>query len=436
MEVTTAIREDDGKTQVTVELTADEVKGYVDAFFKDLAKNRIPGFRPGKAPRKVLEQNFGGHESVYAQITTDAVNDVAPRAVDQEDIIVISDTDFDELGIFEDGKPFTFSFAAETKPVVELSSVEPVAITMPPSEVTDAEIDAQITALQDYYYSFDNVDDRAAQEGDFAMVALECTANDEKVEGLNSPSRMIELGGGTLPESLTGQIVGMEIGETKEFDFDAGDDAEFAYLEGAPVHAKVTLSELRAKVVPELDDEFAQQVGFDTMDELREELSGQIAQAKFSQLPDLKERRCVGALAERVEGDIPESYIQYCREDILRDFFNNLTEQGVSFDQFLQQRNITADDFQKDLDEQAKENATQGLALDALAAALELEVTEEDIDKEFAVVDDPQGTRKMWEEQGRMAFLREALLRTKAVNWLIDNADVTEEDASGEEDAD
>ena len=425
LEVKTSVRED-GKTELTVELTAEEVKKHIDAFFKEIGKNRIPGFRPGKAPRKVLERNFGGHEAVYGQITSDMVNEVSPVAVDSQDIILISDPEFDELGTVADGEGFTFTFNAMIKPSLELSSTDPVSIEMPPEDATEADIDAQLGALQEYYYSFETVEDRAPEQGDYVTLEMASEADGAKVDALSYESRLVEFGAGMLPEAISEQLDGMKTGDTKEFDFEAGaDEGELADLEGKTVHTKITVKEIRAKNVPELDDSFAEQVGFESMQQLRDELKVQIAEQKAAQLPELKERRCIGTLAERLVDEVPEEYVNECREDVLREFFTNLNDQNLTFDQFLTQRGISADDFQEDLKLEAQESAAQGLALDALFRALDMEITDEDIDKEFAVVDNPAATRKQWEESGRMSMLREAIARQKAAEWLIDTAVVT-----------
>lgn len=433
MEVATSIREDDGKTQVTVEMSAEEVKKHVDAFFKSLAKNRIPGFRPGKAPRKVLEQNFGGHDYIYAQITSDMVNEVAPLAADQKDVLFISDPEFgdEELASVKDGEAYTFTFFGTVKPQVELSSYDPVEIAMPPEEATDAEVEAQLAALQEYYYNFEDVD-RAADHGDYVTVDLKSTADGKDVEGLNSTNRLLELDAGLLPSCITDELIGMKAEQTKEFDVTIEDDDDYAYLEGKPVHVVATVNAVRERKAPELNDAFAEQVGFDSLDKLRDEIRDEITGQKKQQLPGYKERRCVEELAKRIEGEVSEEYVNFSREDILRDFFNQLNRQGVSFDQFLNQQGITADDFQKDLNEQAKEDAEQSLALDALYKELGLEITEEDIDKEFSYAEDPEATRKSWEEAGRMSVIREALRRQKATQWLVDNAVVTITDTEEE----
>ena len=431
MEVTTSIREEDGKTQVAIELTEQEVKKHIDSFFKDLAKNRIPGFRPGKAPRKVLERNFGGHEAIYAEITSDMVNEVLPLALDSKDVIFIDDPKLvdEKIESVEDGKPYTFEVYGEVAPKLTLTSVEPVEIEMPPATATDEEVEAQLESLRDYYYEFEEVD-RAAEEGDYVMMSIDAKADGVAVDALNSPSRLVELGSDALPKELTDQVLGMKKDETKEFDFEVvEDDEQLADFKGKTIHAEVTVSKVQTKELPTLDEEFAKRIGFDTLEQTREEIANQINSQRERQLPELKERRCVEALAKRIEGEIPESYINYSRDEVLREFFNNLQSAGITFDQFLAQRGISADEFHADLDDEAKENAEQSLALDALFEARGMELTDADIDEQFQVVDDPAAARKSWEESGRMSLLREGIRRSKAAQWLIDNAIVTEEAA-------
>lgn len=433
MEVTTSIREEDSKTQVTVVASAEEVQTYIDDQFKQMRKARIPGFRPGRAPRKVLEQNFGGHDAIFAEITTNVINGLAPKAVDGEDIIFIANPEFEETGDVVEGEPFTFTLYGKVKPEVELIVYDPVEIKMPPEGVTDEEIDAQIEQLASYYYNFEDVEGRAVEEGDFVSVDMACTVGDEAVQGLNSEDRLIELGAGIMPESFEKEIIGMKTGDKKSFDFSIEGVSEYDYLEADAIHADVTLKAIRTKIAPEINDEFASTVGFESVAELRTKFEEAIAKQKEEQLPALKEQRCTEALAERVHGEVPQAYINYTRQDILRDFYNSLQRQGASFDQFLAQQHITAEDFQKDLEEEAKEVAAQTLALDALYKNLGLELTEEDIAKEFAVVEDPEATRAEWEEAGRMAEIREAVRRRKATEWLLETAVVTEDDGSEDE---
>ena len=133
-------------------------------------------------------------------------------------------------------------------------------------------------------------------------------------------------------------------------------------------------------------------------------------------------------LSHRIKDEIPEAYLDFTRENILRDFFNSLQEQGTTFDQFLSSRGITSEQFREDLEQQSREEAEECLALDALFKHLGMEITEEDIEKEFSVTSNPEATRKAWEDAGRMSIIREAIKRQRATKWLVDNAVVTIDD--------
>lgn len=428
LEVTTSTRED-GKTQVTVHLTADEVKKHIDKAFKGFSKTRIPGFRAGKAPRKVIEQNFGGHDAVYAQITSDLINDVAPLAIDQEDIIFIGEPGSDDNPFVEDGQDYEFVIFGDVKPSIELDSYDPVEIKMPSAEATQEDVDIQLHALQDYYNDFETVD-RAAKAGDFVMVKLASTVDGSPVDSLTNESRLVEIGGPMMPAELTEQLVGMKAGDEKEFDFTTDFDNDLA---GKTIHTTATVKEVRERETPALDDEFAKKVGFDTYDELVEQLKTEIAATKAEQLPRLKESRCVVELSHRIKDEIPEAYLDFTRENILRDFFNSLQDQGVTFDQFLSSRGITSEQFKDDLEEQSREEAEECLALDSLFEHLGLEITEEDIEREFSAASNPEATRRAWEDAGRMSIIREAIRRQRATKWLVDNAVVTIDDGADDE---
>ncbi|MCD8199630.1 MAG: trigger factor [Coriobacteriaceae bacterium] len=426
MEVTKTVRED-GKTQVTAAFTSEEVKPYIDATFKKLGKARIPGFRPGRAPRPMIEQAYGGHEAVYTDITKDFIEEKAPLAVDSEDIIFIDEPEYTEHGLVEDGESFTFSLFADVKPEVTLSSTDPVEIELPSTEVTEQEVDDEMAAMQEYYFSFETVTDRAVEPDDYIQFDLACTDQDGKqVAGLNSSNRLMQLGQGVLPPNFDEQIIGMVPGKTKEFDFTADGSKEFEFLGDGPIHATATVNEIRVKNLPELNDEFAKTAGMESIEDMREKMRETVEYQKSAGLPDLKERLCVEQLADRVTDDVSPAYVSFVRQQLTRDFFNRLQQDNMTFDQFLEENGVTTEDFMADLEKESQENAVQMLALDALFRDLDMELTEADIDKEFESVDNPEEVRAEWEKSGGMSLIREGCRRIKATSWLVDNAIVTE----------
>lgn len=410
--------------EVTIVLEAEEAKKHIDAYYKKIGRVRIPGFRPGKAPRKILDQHYGGHEAVMEAAREDLINEVAPTAVDGEDIMFISNPEFEDLADLKDGEDFSFVMVGKVKPQMELLTYDPVEITMPPKTATEADIRQQIEGMRKYYYDFETITSkRKSKKGDFVLIDLECKQGDEEVQGMNGEGRLVELGAGTMPKAFEKEVTGMKAGESKEFDFEVKNDAEFDYIGEEPVHAKVELTEIREKTMPKTDEDLAERAGVESFDKLKEMIKEAIDNQLVTQWPTMKERRCNEELAKRLYGQVPVSYQNFARTDVLRDFYNNLERQGYTFDMFLQQQGITTEEFNKDVEAEAKDVAEQSLALDALARHLEFEVTDEDIDKEFEGV---EGTsREEWEKAGRMSQIREGILREKASNWLIENAVVT-----------
>ena len=410
--------------EVTIVLEAEEAKKHIDAYYKKIGRVRIPGFRPGKAPRKILDQHYGGHEAVMEAAREDLINEVAPTAVDGEDIMFISNPEFEDLADLKDGEDFSFVMVGKVKPQMELLTYDPVEITMPPKTATEADIRQQIEGMRKYYYDFETITSkRKSKKGDFVLIDLECKQGDEEVQGMNGEGRLVELGAGTMPKAFEKEVIGMKAGESKEFDFEVKNDAEFDYIGEESVHAKVELTEIREKTMPKTDEDLAERAGVESFDKLKEMIKEAIDNQLVTQWPTMKERRCNEELAKRLYGQVPVSYQNFARTDVLRDFYNNLERQGYTFDMFLQQQGITTEEFNKDVEAEAKDVAEQSLALDALARHLEFEVTDEDIDKEFEGV---EGTsREEWEKAGRMSQIREGILREKASNWLIENAVVT-----------
>lgn len=202
--------------------------------------------------------------------------------------------------------------------------------------------------------------------------------------------------------------------------------------------AEFTVKNIKARVVPELTDELAKSAfGFDDIAAMRDAVKIEIEQDKASRLPSLKENRAVAALAERLElEEMDADYEQSVFQELGQTFLNNLAQRGMSLDQWLQASQITSDQFIADLHRQANDVARESLALDALARELKVEVTDEDVDKEFenAGVEDVEASKASFIAEGRMPAIRDSIRRSKACDWLVENAQVTEVDESAKQD--
>ncbi len=430
----TASDVENGKLTATVVIPAAEVDDAIRKAYREAAKKyRFPGFRAGRAPRPVIDSALG-KEATLAQATNDLIGANEPAVLDELDIVPVKDGDYQDLDIVADHEDYTYEVVFSLRPTAPLSSYEPVAIEMPPSEVTESEIEAQIEMLMGYHATFEDVEDRGVEQGDFVTVDV---TNVKNAEALAGEGRMIVVGSGSLPAAFDEGLAGMKVEETKEI-------AWTPEVEGAEeAAAEVTVKGIRARKLPELDDEFAKTAfGFDDVAAMRDAVKLELEADKTSRLPQLKETRAVAALAERLELDeVDADYEQTVFQELGQNFLQSLSSRGMSLDAWLQANGLSSEQFIADLHRQADDVARESLALDALARELKIEVTDEDVDAEFARagVADVEASKAQFTAEGRMPAVRDSIRRSKACDWLVENAQVTEVDEtaapSGDEDA-
>ena len=409
------------RAKVTITLDAKDVDARIKNTYKEFAnKYNFPGFRKGKAPRPVIDSTLGA-QFALANATEAVVNEAAPAILNELDIVPVKDGDFKVEEIVKDGEEYTFSVEYALRPTPELSSYEPVAIEMPPAEVTESEIDAQVEMLMGYQTRFEDVEDRGIDAEDFITLSVKDVKGAEKLAG---DDRMFAMGSGVLPEAVEEALKGMKVDEVKEISWTPEAEGD---EEPEEASAEFTVKNIKARVVPELTDELAKS----------DAIKIEIEQDKASRLPQLKENRCVAKLAERLElEEMDADYEQSVFQELGQTFLNNLAQRGMSLDQWLQASQITSDQFIADLHRQANDVARESLALDALARELKVEVTDEDVDKEFenAGVEDVEASKASFIAEGRMPAIRDSIRRSKACDWLVENAQVTEVDESAKQD--
>ncbi len=427
----TASDVENGKLTATVTIAAADVDNEIKKAYRAAAKKyRFPGFRAGKAPRPVIDSMLGS-QAVLADATEKIVSSNAPLILNELDIVPVKDGDFQDIEIAKDHEDYTFKVEYTLRPMPELSSYEPVSIEMPPAEVTESEIDAQVSMLMSYQARFEDVEDRGIEDEDFVTLSVTDVKNAEALAG---DSRMFALGSGALPAVVEDALKGMKLEETKEVSWTPeGEDAEEAT-------AAFTVNGIKARVTPELTDELAKEAfGFDDIAAMRDAVKLEIQQDKESRLPGIKESRAVAALAERLElEEMDEDYEQSVFQELGQTFLQNLSARGMNLDQWLQANRLSSEEFIEDLHRQANDVARESLALDALARELKVEVAPEDIDAEFekAGVEDVEASKASFISEGRMPAIRDSIRRSKACDWLVENAQVTEVDETAQAAAD
>ena len=419
----------DAKLTATVTIPAADVDAAIKKAYKDAAnKYRFPGFRAGRAPRPVID-NMLGKEATLAQATNDILAANEPAVLNELDIVPLKEGDYKELELVKDHEDYTYTVTFSLRQSVELNSYEPVEIEMPPAEVTEGEIDAQIEMLMGYHATFEEVD-RPVQNDDYVTAAVKDIKGATRFAGEN---RMFVVGSENFPTEVNEGLVGMKKDESKEISWTLmGEDAEEITIE-------VTINNVKERKLPELTDEFVKEnFGFDTITAMREGVKEELEGDKTSKLPGLKENRAVAALSERLELEkVDEDYEQSVFSELGQTFLQNLSSRGMTLDVWLQASGLTSEAFIADLHRQANDVARESLALDALARHLEIEVSAEDVDKEFvdAGIEDVEASKAQFVADGRMPAVRDSIRRSKAVDWLVENAKVTEVDEYAKKDA-
>lgn len=427
---------EDNKIKVTVTVDVKDVDAAVKKTYKEFAqKYNFPGFRKGKAPRPVINNALGA-EMVLATVTEDVINKAYPQVVEAEKLFPVGSPEFGDDGMVEPGKPFTFGFTLAVKPEVELTSYEPVAIELPVAGATEAEIEEQIDALREHYVDYEDASAATKMKPEnFADIAVKATdAEGNVIEALGSESRLYGPGTGLFSEAFDAEIMGMKKGQTKEFALEVPADETATLLSahaGKTINFEVTMNVVKKKEIPELTDEWAHDtMGFEDAADLRQRVVESIEAQKADILPRLKENACTDELIKRFEGEVTPEVAEEAESNLLQDFFTQLQRQGVSFDAYLSQQGITADQFKANVKLQAADEAKQQLALDAWARVKGIEASDEDIAAEFvkAGVDNPSALQKEWRESGRLYLIREGVVRAKAMADVMETAVVTEVD--------
>ena len=434
METTVEALEGNQK-KLTVTIDAADVDARIKQQYKDFAyKYNFPGFRKGKAPRPVID-NALGKEAVLATVTDDVINSLYPLALDECDLIPMGQPGFEDTeALVEAGKPFSFTVTVETRPELELSSYDPISVKLPPVEPSEEEVDAQIKELLNYYYTFEDCDDDTeVAEGLFVELAIDAKdAEGNAIDQLSTDSRLYELGGGMFPQAFDEALIGMKKGDKKTIEVDMTEPCMYsASLENPGMTTlEVEAKQVKNKVVPTLDDEWAQKTaGFEGgVQELREKVAENVKQQKEEVFPRLRENETLYALQERLEGEVPEGLAEQEEQSLLQNFFMQMQQSGMTFDAYLAQTGATPESFRKDLKRQAADVVAQDLALDAWARHEGIQVTDEEISEEFANsgAENPAELEAEWRKNGRIATLRAGLRRSRALDAIIENLQVEE----------
>lgn len=417
------------KVKLSVEVEAGEFEEAVTAAFKKIAKEvRIPGFRPGKAPRKILETRLGpqvGRE----QALQDSLPEYYSAAVIEHDVDVIAPPEIDITG-GQEGGDIAFDAVVEVRPTIEVPGYGGLSITMERPGVDEEALDAQIDRMREMDGTLVEVD-RPVQDGDTVTIDVAGTLDGEPQSGLTADDYSYTVGSGVIAPEVDEALVGATAGATLSFDATHPDPDETRQL-----HFEVVVKDVKEKVLPEATDEWASEASeFDTLAELRASLADRMTRVRKAQAQMALREKVGEALAALVTDELPEALISHEMQDRLQDLALRLQAQGMQLEQYLSMTGADPETFSQELRDTATAGVKVDLALRAVAEAEGLECTDDDLADEIEGVATRVGqtadeVRARFERVGQLSAVRSDIKKRKALEWLLERAEVLDPDGA------
>jgi trigger factor len=419
------------RVRITVTHTADEVAGAISEAYTTIARKiKLPGFRPGKAPRPIIDTHVG-RDSVLGEALEELVERSYPQALDELDIRPIERPDTGELDGLEEGEGHTYTAEVEVRPVLTLSSIADLKVSVPPTATSDEEIEAQIDQLRDRFATLEVVEGRGIEMGDFALLSFAGEVDGKTAEDLSVDKYLYEFGRGIMPEGFDEGLIGSVPGEARVIELIVPDNAANPDYAGKQGVFKVEVMEIKAKTLPAVDDDFAAGVGFETAQELRDDMRRRIESNKAAGRVRGIERAARELVADRLVGEIPQPLIDSRKETMYDEFVESIGKQGFSVADYVEQTGLSEQELDFDMLTEATSRLREEFGLEALFRAAGLEFAEGELDGEIAAIAaeekvNPTAMRKRLVESGVMPLIREQLMRRHAIRYLIDTVEVTE----------
>ena len=421
------VEKTENANEVKLELTVEASKfeeAINKVYFKSAKYFNIPGFRKGKAPMKIVEKYYG--EEIFFE---DAFNEVAPEALEEavkeNNIEVVSRADIDVKQIGK-GQDLIFTAIFQTKPEAELGKYKGIEIKKIEYNVTDDDINHELSHMQEHNARMISVDDRAVKKGDIVVIDFEGFVDGVAFEGGKAENHELEIGSNTFIPGFEDQIIGMKIDEEKDINVKFPDEYFSKNLAGKDATFKVKLHEIKVKELPELDDEFAKDVSeFDTLDELKKSIKDKKEKENKQKQKYETEDAVIKAVCENMKVDIPSGMIELEVENMLKDIETRLSYQGLKLEQYLQMLGKTREDMQKEYEPQAIEAIKSRLMLEAVIKAEKIEATDDEIEekmKEMAKNYGKENDEEFMKNENVVKYITEGIKSEKALEFLVKNA--------------
>lgn len=425
----TVTKLEENKVKLEVEVTAEKVRAGVEAKVRELRKQvRVPGFRPGKAPRKMIE-NHVGRDYIYMEALQESLPNWYSEAVVDADIRPIDRPEINFDDGLDEKEGFKFSATVEVRPVATLGEYKGVEAPRRELAVEEEQVEQSMTELRDQFATLAAVEGRAAKEGDFTIIDFKGQKlSGGELRGGDAEDFMLEIGQGKLIKDFEDNLVGMSAGERKQFAVTFPTNYQEAALRGESALFNVHLKEIKEKDLPELDDDFAMEASeFETLDELRGAMRGQLQERIDGQIEGEFRNAVLDVVAKNAEVEVPAVMVTDKAGEMVTGFERNMQRQGITAEQYYQITGMSREDFVTQVRPDAEDAVKKELVLDAIVETENLEADPHDIEHEMYHVAEEVGqtveqVTQAMKANGTYALMEEELRRAKALEFLSENA--------------
>ncbi|KAA8887564.1 trigger factor [Nocardia colli] len=418
------------RVRINVEVPFEELKPDFDRAYKALAKQvKIPGFRPGKAPAKLLEARLG-RGAVLEQVVNDVLPGRYSEAVTASDVKVIGQPEI-EITKIEDGEELAFTAEVDVRPELTLPEYETIEVSVDAFTIGDEDIDEQLQSLRQRFGTLTGVE-RAVQDGDFVSIDLSATVDGEDVPEAATTGLSHEVGSGQLIEGLDEALIGLAAGESKEFTSTlvAGEHA------GKEAVIKVTVQSVKERELPEADDDFAQLASeFDTLEELKTDLRTRVERSKKVEQAGQIRDKVLETLLEQVEVPLPEAVVQAEIDAVTHDAVHGFDHDEAKLAEALEAQGSSREEFDKDAKESAEKSVRTQLLLDAIAEAENTQVGQEELTERILFQSQryglaPEQFIQQVQQAGQLGAIFADVRRGKALAGVVGKVKVTDSEGN------
>ncbi len=416
--------------KITIEIPAEDfTKAMKAVYLRNRNKYNIPGFRKGKAPYDMVKKIYGAG-IFFEDAANELIDSTYWDAQNETGLEVVSRpvVDIEQIA---DGEPFIYSAIVAVRPEVTLGEYKGVTVERAKDDVSEEDVDAKINEELEKNSRLVTIDDRPAKDGDRVTIDFDGYMDGEPFEGGKADNYQLVLGSHTFIDNFEDQIIGHSLGDEFDVNVTFPENYQAEDLAGKPAVFKVKINDIQEKQLPELDDEFAEEVSeFDTLEEYREDVRRQLKEEREKAATTENENRVIDKVVENASMEIPDAMIEDEADNLVNDYANRLENSGLTLEQYMQFTGYTMDTLREQFMPQAEKRIAMRLTLEAIAAAENIEISDERVDEEIEKMAESYGMEKEQVREylgSQVEDLREDLAVQEAIDLIVAEAVLVDE---------